>query len=93
MNNIQNLWYGNMRPAEEPGANDKACTKLWHNIYDRIEKLEEKLGEEEKSMLSRLIDDYNEVFCDEREDAFVKGFSLGARLAAEAFCLAYEERE
>ena len=44
-------------------------------------------------MLSRLIDDYNEVFCDEREDSFVKGFSLGARLAAEAFCLAYEERE
>ena len=93
MNSIQNLWYGNMRPAEEPGANDKYCTKLWNRIYDRIEKLEEKLGEEEKSMLSRLIDDYNEVFCDEREDSFVKGFSLGARLTAEAFCFTYEERE
>ena len=93
MNNIQNLWYGNMKPAEEPGSNDKACTKLWNRIYDRSEKLEERLGEEEKSMLSRLIDDYNEVFCDEREDAFVKGFSLGARLTAEAFCFTYEERE
>ena len=93
MNSIQNLWYGNMRPAEEPGANDKKCTKLWHNIYDRIEKMEGKLGDEEKLMLSRLIDDYNEVFCDEREDAFSKGFSLGARLVAEAFCATYEQVE
>ena len=90
MNSIQNLWYGNMRPAEEPGANDKACTKLWHNIYDKVEKLEEKLDEDEKSMLSGLIDDYNEVFCDEREDSFAKGFSLGLKLAAEAFCPTYE---
>ena len=51
------------------------------------------LGEEEKSMLSRLIDDYNEFFCEEREDIFVKGFSLGLRLAAEAFSLTYGERE
>ena len=93
MNSIQNLWYGNMRPAEEPGANDKTCTKLWNHIYDRIEKMEGKLGEEEKSMLSRLVDDYNEVFCDEREDSFVKGFSLGARLVAEAFCATYEQVE
>ena len=82
-----------MRPAEEPGANDKYCAKLWNRIYDRTEKLEEKLCEEEKSMLSRLIEDYNDVFCDEREDAFVKGFSLGVRLTAEAFSLTYEERE
>ena len=44
-------------------------------------------------MMSRLIEDYNDVFFDEREDAFVKGFSLGARLTAEAFSLTYEERE
>ncbi len=44
-------------------------------------------------MLSRLIDGYNEVFCEEREETFAKGFSLGLRLAAEAFRLTYEERE
>ena len=74
MNSIQNLWYGNMRPAEEPGANDKKCTKLWHNIYDRIEKLEGKLGDEEKSMLSRLVDDYNEVFATSVKMHFQKAF-------------------
>lgn len=93
MNSIQNLWYGNLRPNEEPGANDKACRKIWKRIYDRVEEMEEALGEKEKSMLSRLIDDYNDVFCEEREDTFVKGFSLGLRLAAEAFSLTYEEVE
>ena len=93
MNSIQNLWYGNLRPAEEPGANDKACRKIWNRIFDRVEKLNEAIGEEKKSMLSNLIDDYNEVFCEEREDIFVKGFSLGLRLAAEAFSLTYEEAE
>ena len=93
MNTIQNLWYGNLRPAEEPGANDKVCTKIWGRISDRVDKLNEALCEEAKSMLSKLIDDYNVVFCEEREDIFVKGFSLGLRLAAEAFSLKYEERE
>ena len=93
MNSIQNLWYGNLRPAEEPGANDKACRKIWNRIFDRVEKLNETIGEEKKSMLSKLIDDYNEVFCEEREDIFVKGFSLGLRLAAEAFSITYEESE
>ena len=93
MNSIQNLWYGNLRPAEESGINDKVCAEIWNRIFERVDKLNGVLGENEKSMLSRLIDDYNEVFCEEREDTFMKGFSLGLRLAAEAFCLTYEKRE
>ncbi len=53
MNSIQNLWYGNLRPAEEPATNDKTCSSLRKQIYDEIDKLEGLLNEEGKSLLNR----------------------------------------
>ena len=93
MNNIQNLWYGNLKPATEPGINDRTCSNISGHIDDKIEKLRENLNEDGKARLSRLIDDYSELMCNECESAFVKGFSLGAKLTAEALCITYEERE
>ena len=93
MNNIQNLWYGNLKPATEPGINDRICSNLSGHIDDKIEKLRASLDEDGKARLSRLIDDYSELICNEAESAFVKGFSLGAKLTAEAFCNTYEEQE
>ncbi len=93
MNNIQNLWYGNLRPATEPGINDRTCSSLSGHIDDKLEKLTESLDENGKARLARLRDDYSELLCNECESAFVKGFSLGAKLTAEALCITYEERE
>ena len=93
MNNIQNLWYGNLRPATEPGINDRTCSSLSGHIDDKLEKLTESLDENGKARLARLRDDYSELLCNECESAFVKGFSLGAKLTAEAFCNTYKERE
>ena len=93
MNNIQNLWYGNLRPATEPGINDMTCSNISGHIDDKIEKLRNSIDEDSKARLSRLIDDYSELLCNECESAFVKGFSLGAKLTAEALCITYEERE
>ncbi len=93
MNSIQNLWYGNLRPAEEPGINERTCSSLSGHIDDKIEKLIKSLDEGSKVSLSRLIDNYSERLCNECESAFVKGFSLGARLTAEALCITSEEHE
>ena len=93
MNNIQNLWYGNLKPATEPGINDRTSSNTSGRIDDKIEKLRKCLDEDGKARLSRLIDDYSELLCNETESAFVKGFSLGAKLTAEAFCNTYEEQE
>ena len=93
MNNIQNLWYGNLKPATEPGINDRICSNLSGHIDDKLEKLTECLDEDGKARLARLRDDYSELLCNETENAFVKGFSLGAKLTAEAFCNTYEEQE
>ena len=60
MNNIQNLWYGNLKPATEPGINDRTASNISGHIDDKIEKLRENLNEEGKARLSRLIDDYSE---------------------------------
>ena len=92
MNNIQNLWYGNLKPATEPGINDMTCSSLSGHIDDKIEKLRGSLDEDGQARLSRLIDDYSELMCNECESAFVKGFSLGAKLTAEALCITHEER-
>ena len=93
MNNIQNLWYGNLRPATEPGINDRTCSNLSGHIDDKIEKLRKSLDEDGKARLSRLREDYSELLCNECESAFVKGFSLGAKLTAEALCNTHEEQE
>ena len=93
MNNIQNLWYGNLRPATEPGINDRICSSLSGHIDDKLEKLTESLDENGKARLARLREDYSELLCNECESAFVKGFSLGAKLTAEALCITYEEHE
>ena len=93
MNNIQNLWYGNLKPATEPGINDRTSSNISGHIDDKLEKLTESLDENGKARLTRLREDYSELLCNECESAFVKGFSLGAKLTAEALCNTYEERE
>ena len=93
MNNIQNLWYGNLKPATEPGINDRICSGLSGRIDDKLEKLTECLDENGRARLARLRDDYSNLLCNECESAFVKGFSLGAKLIAEAFCINHEECE
>ena len=93
MNNIQNLWYGNLKPATEPGINDRNSSNISGRIDEKIEKLRKILDEDGKARLSRLIDDYSDLLCNETETAFVKGFSLGAKLTAEAFCINHEECE
>lgn len=59
--------------------------------FDETDALKEKLDEEENEKLTEAFDKIvNLAYIDARWDtsnAFMQGFSLGARIMAEAYCL------
>lgn len=74
---ISELWEGIIEPKRPAQIKD---TKLKHTLY-----LTEKESEAQKEAFERYCDykeDYSLLLC---EQAFCDGFSLGMRLAAEAF--------
>ena len=77
-NTIKNLWYGNVTPLEN--------TKLSNNLiklYDKLSALESEV----KPKIGKKWDDIDDIFSDiiseYQVDAFIQGFSLGAKLIFE----------
>lgn len=82
---ISELWEGIIEPKRPAQIKD---TKLKHTLYlteKESEALKKNLSEAQKEAFERYCDykeDYSLLLC---EQAFCDGFSLGMRLAAEAF--------
>ncbi len=83
-NTISDLWNGNISPWSDAPYQKEEIYELAALIDRYKEALRESLNEEQKSIVKNIDDCMTEQLFLEREDAFLKGFSLGIRLAVEA---------
>ena len=71
---LDELWYGNVSPCERDFKKGSKYSELLGYIVRHEEDLQKRLNDEEKEIF--------EKFTAERE-AFVRGFTLGARIIIE----------
>ena len=83
-NTITNLWYGNIRPAERSGANDREIRESDSLVSKTFRELEKTLDEKQTEALERYSDNVSENISLYQEQAFFDGFRLCARLLTEA---------
>ena len=81
MNNIlEDLWYGNISPAEHSFAQDSEYAHLLLLVEQNSKKLNATLNPEEKVTFVNFKECSLELSELEERAAFNKGFSLGVRL-------------
>ena len=84
MDNIINeLYYGNIRPAEQMGGLMAEAAAIMKRVHENEDKLEASLDEQEKKLFRTIQDDRLEVASIIEEKRFREAFPLGARLMAE----------
>ena len=82
MSILEELYYGNVRPTDEPQSDDVK------KALSEVVKIEEALGEShtdkgQKEKISELSERYNKLITMTERDGFLQGFRLGAKLMAE----------
>ena len=81
---IEKIWRGEL----SPWCDQESRVKKEEMLVELMERhrcdLSKRLDETGRDSLQKLIDVYDELLCGDREDAFIKGFSLGAKIVAEA---------
>lgn len=87
-NTISALWHGQLHPASEQVVLSQEGLQVKRYFERNREKLLELLDEQGKELLEKIEECNNELCAYELEDAFLKGFSLGARLMGEAMAFA-----
>ena len=81
---IDELWYGNLLPAERIGLHDMQIRKLLALIVKNKEELEGKLQEEQREALRAFADNYDQYVYLLEKAAFREGFCLATKLFGEA---------
>ena len=83
MNILEDLWFGNISPWERPFKKDSAYAELLALVVRHQEDLLGRLNEEEKKIFEKYADCTSEMLNLSEREAFVKGFTLGARIIIE----------
>ena len=84
-NIISDLWFGNLRPSDNSGTNNPEIREIDNLVSRSFTKLEKILDENQREHLQKYSDNVEERLFLYSEQAFFDGFSLGAKLFAEAF--------
>ena len=80
---LEELYYGNVCPNTDCRCNDQEIKQLMGYIADHHDKLRETLSDEQKELLEKFDDCYNELIEINERELFAYAFKLGARLAIE----------
>lgn len=80
MNIIEDLWYGNISPWERPFKQDSPYAELLALVIRHQEDLLGRLNDEEKEIFEKYSDCTSEMHDLTEREAFVKGFTLGAKI-------------
>ena len=80
---LEELFYGNICPNTDCRSNDKETKQLMGYIADHHDKLLSTLNDQQKEILEKFDDCYNELTDINEREIFVYAFKLGARLALE----------
>ena len=83
MSILEELWYGNIEPAEYDASPSKEYKELLHLISRNEEKLQATMTDEQKELFEKYTDCVreNQVITDCL--IFQNGFKLGARMMLE----------
>ena len=80
MNILEDLWFGNISPWERPFKKDSAYAELLALVIRHQEDLNGRLNDEEKEIFEKYSECSNEMHDLTVREAFVKGFTIGARI-------------
>ena len=84
MTTLENLYYGNIAPHEYEvvrGSEYDITTKL---VIHHEQELSAMLTERQNAILQKIKDNHTELMNLGERDAFIRGFSLGIKIAVEA---------
>ena len=84
MSILEELWYGNIDPIEAVGSDGSCYKELMGLMARNREKIAEKLDEEMQEVLETYDDNIREMDSIAEKEAFIYGFRLGMKLAAES---------
>ena len=91
MNILEDLWFGNISPWERPFKKNSAYLELLTLIARHYDDLIGRLNDEEKEIFEKYDDCTGEMHNLTEREAFVKGFTLGARIIIEVLTNKYDE--
>ncbi len=83
MKMIDELWYGNIMPAEHAGENNPQLRKLLHLIVKNKEILDNTLTDEQRKVLDAYADRYDEYIHILSLETFREGFCLATKIITE----------
>ena len=83
MNIIEELWYGNISPCERHFKRGSTYSELLGYIVRHEEDLQKRLSDNEKEIFEKFTECTNVMYGIAEREAFVRGFTLGARIIIE----------
>ena len=80
---LEELFYGNICPNTDCRSQDKETKRLMGYIADHHDNLLSTLNDEQKELLEKFDDCYNELTDINEREIFSYAFKLGARIMLE----------
>ena len=80
---LEKLFYGNICPNTDCRSQDKETKRLMGYIADHHDNLLSALNDEQKELLEKFDDCYNELTDINEREIFSYAFKLGARMMLE----------
>ena len=80
---LEKLFYGNICPNTDCRSHDKETKQLMGYIADHHDNLLSMLNEQQKELLEKFDDCYNELTDINEREIFSYAFKLGMRIAIE----------
>lgn len=85
MTTLENLYYGNIDPANKYIKRGSEYSKLINLSVRNEEKLIPTLSKEQKVIFEKYKDCINEMTSIAEKEAFIQGLKLGIKIIAESF--------
>lgn len=85
MTTLENLYYGNIFPADKEIKYGSEYSKLLNLSVRNEDKLVPTLSKEQKIIFKKYKDCINEMTGIAEKEAFVQGIKLGIKITAESF--------
>ena len=83
MNILDEVWYGNIAPCERDFKKGSKYSELLGYIIRHEEDLQKRLNDEGKEILEKFTECMGEMYSIAEREAFVRWFTLGARIIIE----------
>lgn len=85
MTTLENLYYGNIDPANKYIKRESEYSKLINLSVRNEEKLVPTLSKEQKIIFEKYKDCISEMTSIAEKEAFIQGIKLGIKITAESF--------